>query len=62
MFVLNGIKGQIQDVNNKLDIIEKDLHKRVSEVDRRHEDRLVDIDRRLVKVESRCDMHHQENV
>lgn len=58
VFVLNGIKGEIRDVNEKLEKIETDLHKRVSEVDRRHQDVMVELDRRISKVEARCDVQH----
>lgn len=58
VFVLQGIKGEIRDVNDKLEKIETDLHKRVSDIDRRHQDQLVDIDRRVSKIEARCDVQH----
>lgn len=58
VFVLQGIKSEIRDVNDKLEKIETDLHKRVSDIDRRHQDVMVEIDRRLSKVEARCDFQH----
>ena len=60
VFVLTGIKGEIRDVNDKLEKIEGDLHKRVSDIDRRHQDQIVDIDRRVSKIEARCSVVHQE--
>lgn len=57
-FILHGIKGEIKDVNDKLEKIEGDLHRRVSEVDRRHQDHMVEIDQRLAKVEARWDLQH----
>lgn len=58
VFVLNGIKGEIRDVNDKLQKIETDLHKRVSDVDRRHQDQMVEFERRVSKIEARCDVQH----
>lgn len=59
VFVLNGIKGEIRDVNDKLEKIETDLHKRVSDIDRRHQDQMVEIDRRVSRVEARCEIVHR---
>lgn len=61
VFVLNGIKGEIRDVNDKLEKIESDLHKRVSDIDRRHQDQMVDIDRRVSKIEARCEIVHKDD-
>ena len=58
VFVLQGIKGEIRDVNDKLEKIEGDLHKRVSDIDRRHQDQVVDLDRRVSKIEARCEAVH----
>lgn len=60
VFVLNGIKGEIRDVNDKLEKIESDLHKRVDSIDRRHQDQMVDLDRRVTKVEARCNITHSQ--
>lgn len=60
VFVLNGIKSEIRDVNDKLEKIETDLHKRVSDVDRRTQEQMVDFERRVAKVEARCSVTHRE--
>lgn len=54
VFVLNGIKEEIQKTNVKLGKIETDLHTRVSDIDRRHEVKYVELDRRVATVEGRC--------
>lgn len=59
VFVLTGIKSEIRDVNDKLEKIEGDLHKRVSDIDRRHQDQMVEIDRRVSRVEARCEIVHR---
>lgn len=58
VFVLQGIKGEICDIKVQLSKIEDDLHKRVSEIDRRHQDVMVEHDRRISKIEARCDVTH----
>lgn len=58
VFVLKGIKGEIRDIKVQLSKIEDDLHKRVSEIDRRHQDVMVEHDRRISKIEARCDVTH----
>jgi hypothetical protein len=58
VFVLNGIKGEIRDVNDKLERIEGDLHKRVSDIDRRHQDSMTEHDRRISRIEARCEAKH----
>lgn len=58
VFVLNGIKGEIRDVNEKLEKIESDLHRRVDSIDRRHQEEFTGLDRRVTKVEARCDITH----
>lgn len=57
--LLNGIRSDIAEIKNYLYKIESDLHGRVSEVDRRHSESLIDIDRRVSKVEARCAVVHQ---
>ena len=52
--VLNGIKGEIKEIKSALGKIETDLHKRVTEADRRLSDQYVAIDRRVSVVEARC--------
>lgn len=59
VFVLNGIKGEIRDVNIKLEKIETDLHKRVTDVDRRHSDQMTEMERRISHVEARCAVEHK---
>lgn len=54
VFVLNGIKDEIREIKGQLSKIEGDLHTRVSDVERRSQDRSVDFDRRLSHVEARC--------
>lgn len=61
VFVLMGIKGEIRDVNDKLEKIEGDLHKRVSDIDRRHQDQMVGIERRVSKIEAHCAVMHHES-
>lgn len=58
--VLNGIKGEIKDIKGQLSKIESDLHGRVTDIDRRHQDTLVEHDRRISKIEARCDVQHTE--
>jgi hypothetical protein len=57
--LLNGIRSDIVEIKNYLYKIENDLHSRVNEVDRRHSESLIDIDRRVSKVEARCAVVHQ---
>ncbi len=56
--VLNGIKGEIQEIKGQLSKIETDLHGRINDNDRRHQDRYVEIDRRLTSVEAHCKVTH----
>ena len=58
---VRGVKNEVKDVNLQLERIEGDLHGRVTEVDRRHQDQMVDIDRRVSKVESRCEVMHRDD-
>lgn len=58
--VLGGIKSEIRDVNDKLERIETDLHNRVTDVERRQQNSLVEIDRRVSKIEARCELHVKE--
>lgn len=60
VFVLNGIKSEIKEIKGQLSKIEGDLHSRITENDRRHQDQYVAIDRRLATVEARCSMVHQK--
>ena len=57
--LLNGIRADISEIKNYLFKIESDLHERVNEIDRRHGTSLTDIDRRVAKVEARCDVVHR---
>lgn len=56
---VRGVKNEVKDVNDKLEKIETDLHKRVSDIDRRHQDQMVEIDRRVSRVEARCEIVHR---
>jgi archaellum component FlaC len=56
---VKGVKNEVRDVNLKLERIEGDLHGRVSEVDRRHQNEIVELDRRVSKVEARCAAVHR---
>lgn len=58
VFVLNGIKGEIREIKSKLEKIEGDLHTRINETDRRHTDKLVEIERRVATIEGRCKAEH----
>jgi hypothetical protein len=60
VFVLNGIKGEIRDVNTKLEKIESDLHQRVTDVDRRQREQNVEFERRISKIEARCEAKHDD--
>lgn len=60
--VLNGIKGEIKDIKGQLSKIEGDLHSRVTDIDRRHQDKYVDMDRRLINVEARCRVAHGQHM
>jgi hypothetical protein len=60
VFVLNGIKGEIRDVNMKLEKIESDLHQRVTDVDRRQREQNVEFERRISKIEARCEAKHDD--
>lgn len=46
VFVLNGIKGEIRETKNAVQNLEKDLRDVISE-----------IDRRVTKIEARCERH-----
>lgn len=59
--VLNGIKGEINEIKGQLSKIEGDLHSRVTDIDRRHQDKYVDINRRLTNVEARCKVTHGQH-
>ncbi len=59
VFVLNGIKTEIRDIKGQLTKIEGDLHRRMSDVDRRHETQYVDLDRRITSVESKCAVRYE---
>jgi hypothetical protein len=56
--VLKGIRAELKAVNQKMDKIETDLHKRVSDIDRRHEERYVSLDRRVSTIEGHCAAVH----
>lgn len=56
--VLRGIQGEIKEIKGQLTKIESDLHGRVTEIDRRHQDTLIEHDRRISKIEARCDVQH----
>lgn len=56
---VKGVKNEVRDVNTKLERIETDLHGRVTEVDRRHQNEIVELDRRVSRVEARCAVVHQ---
>lgn len=56
--VLNGIKGEIKEIKGQLSKIESDLHGRVTDIDRRHQEMIVEHDRRISKIEARCDVQH----
>lgn len=56
--ILNGIRADIAEIKNYLFKIENDLHQRVTEVDRRHSETLVEIERRVSYVEARCAVVH----
>lgn len=58
VYVLNGIKSEIGDIKGKLGTIETELHSRVTDLERRHEARVTDVDRRLVHVEATCGVQH----
>ncbi len=60
VFVLTGIKDEINAIKVQLSKIEGDLHDRVTEIDRRHSDETIAIDRRLSHVETRCAMVHRD--
>lgn len=70
VYVLNGIKGEIQEIKGQLGKIETDLHQRVTTIDkeqreridgveRRYQNLYVDVDRRLAFVEARCAVVHE---
>jgi uncharacterized protein YoxC len=59
---VKGVKDEVRDVNQKLERIETDLHGRVSEVDRRHQDQMVNIDRRVSKIEAHCSIIHKDMI
>lgn len=48
-YTLHGIKTELKDVKNSLESLEKDLHGRVTA-----------LTERVVKMETRCTMHHGE--
>ena len=64
--LLVGVLGWIgQRVHQRLDhlsdVVGKkfdDLHDIIASADRRHSDKIVDIDRRVSKIEARCELHH----
>lgn len=65
--VLNGIELRIGEIREEvghiktyMSKIETDLHGRVTEIERRHDDKYVDLDRRLVGVETRCTVVHKD--
>ena len=55
---LEGIESAIQQTNHTLGKIEGDLRGEVSALERRHESKIVELDRRMVKVESNCLHYH----
>lgn len=59
VYVLNGIKTEIRDVKAAVTRIESDLHKRVSDVDREHSERINDVANRLAHIEATCMAHHK---
>ncbi len=56
--VLNGIKSEIGEIKGQISKIEGDLHSRVTDLDRRHQEMAVDIERRVSHIESRCQAEH----
>lgn len=64
--VLNGIESNISEIKTEVRLfredvneLETDLHERVNLVERRTEDRHVDHEHRLSKVEARCAVVHR---
>lgn len=47
VYVLNGIKGEIKEVKTTVKSLEVDMR-----------DGIAGLDRRVSKIETRCDMHH----
>ena len=47
VFVLNGIKGEISEVKTSVKALEVDLR-----------GGMTDLDRRVAKIEARCEVHH----
>jgi hypothetical protein len=65
--VLNGIENRITEIKTEvsairgyIDVIKSDVHGRVTDLERRHEDKHVEFDRRLTKIEARCEIVHKE--
>lgn len=56
--VLRGIQGEIKEIKGQLTKIEGDLHSRVTDIDRRHQALMVEHDRRISKIEARCEFKH----
>lgn len=50
VYTLNGIKTELKDVKHALESLERDLHGRVTA-----------LTERVVKVETRCSLHHGED-
>ena len=59
VMVLTGIKSEISEIKGQIYKIEGDLHDRVSEMDRRHNSEIVEIDRRVSRIEARCETVHR---
>ncbi len=56
--VLRGIQGEIKEIKGQLTKIEGDLHSRVTDIDRRHQEMIVEHDRRISRIEATCQAKH----
>lgn len=62
VYILQGISADIRDVKGQLAVAVPELHDRITVAERRHQDTIIEIDRRVTKVETRCEVAHQERV
>ena len=55
---LEGIEHAINETNRTLGKIEGDLRGELSDLERRHENRIVGVERRVDSIDQRCSFHH----
>jgi uncharacterized protein YoxC len=52
------IYSKLDEVVGALQSVRSELHERITDTDRRHQDQYVEIDRRLTTIETRCEGRH----